>query len=305
MDVLHLATFLSGLYTLIKGADIITDHASQMAKKLGISELVIGITLVAISTSLPELAVSILSVVTRVGGIATGTIIGSNIANIGLIIGLSALISPLLNRKSFLKEGYYMLIFTLGVSIFLIDGMVFYEGIIILLGLVLYNYVLLKNEAQLANTRENKINNKKAHHLIMCVFGALLVFVGAHLVVHSTLKIAEMLGISEIVVALVAVAIGTSLPELATSFVAAIKKMRGISLGNIIGSNIFNIGILGFASLFDKVPVDYTVVTLDIPVMVIITMLFLIFMRTDWKISRVEALTLLIIYTIFVLVHFI
>ena len=134
--------------------------------------------------------------------------------------------------------------------------------------------------------------------------GGLTVVAGAHLLVHSTVQIARWLDIPEILIAIIVIAIGTSLPELATSVTAAVKHMRGISLGNIIGSNIFNIAILGIASLFNAAPANSHVVSLDLPVMLAVTVLLLLFMRTGWKLSRKEGLILLAVYCLFVAMQF-
>ena len=144
-EAINILIFVVSLAFLIKGADIITDYASKLAKMWGVSELVIGLTVVAIATSLPELAVSLISVLGTTGGIAVGTIIGSNIANIGLIIGISALATPLLVNRKFIKEGIVMLFFSIVTASLLIDGMFWYEGCILIIMLFGYMYYLIKS----------------------------------------------------------------------------------------------------------------------------------------------------------------
>ncbi|RLE11265.1 sodium:calcium antiporter [Candidatus Aerophobetes bacterium] len=302
MVLLSTIMFITGLALLIKGSDILTDHSSNLAKKLGVSQLVIGITLVAFSTSLPELAVSIISSLFNVTEIATGTIIGSNIANIGLILGTSSLLLPLISKKEFLHEGYFTLIFTLVVSFFLFVGMGWYAGITIIVMTILYIQNLLKRKS-VKKTRKKTKNVKKNifKHILFSLIGTVMIITGAHILVNSTVELSRFFRVPELVISILFIAVGTSLPELSTSVVAAVKKMRGISIGNILGSNIFNITILGITSLLKPIPVTPHVIFIDIPVMIGITLLLLAFMRTGWKISRAEGFVLLCVYAVFVL----
>ena len=305
-ELLQLILFAAGLGLLIKGADIVTDHAASLAKRFGISQLVIGITLVAMSTSLPELAVSITSVLFDVSDIATGTIVGSNIANICLILGLSALAAPLLGRKDFLHEGLITMAFTIAVSAFLIFGMFWPMGLTLLACFFIYMWYLLARKKPERGFKHKHIDfleritqRKSLVHLALVIFGASLVILGAYLLVSATVSIAAWLGVPELIISVIVVAAGTSLPELATSFVAAVKKMRGISVGNIIGSNIFNIAILSLASIFASIPAAAGLVLTDLAIMLIATALLLVFMRTGWSISRKEGAVLFLIYIIF------
>jgi cation:H+ antiporter len=303
----YVLLFVFGLFLMIKGSDWVTNFASRLAKLWNISELIIGITIVAMSTSLPELSVSLVSAITKTSKIAIGTIIGSNIANIGLIIGLSSIFAPLTTKYEFVKQEYVMLLFTIAVSIFLLGGMVWYEGLILLLGFILYMYYLIKKAkgtSRLSLLKRWKKRENPLKYMILCIAGGIVVVVGAELIVYSTINIANSLSISELLIALIAIAIGTSLPELAVSITAAMKKMRGISVGNVTGSNIFNISILAMTSLLTKIPVTSLVITIDIPIMLILSLLLLIFVRTKWKISRREGFILLLIYFIFVVIQF-
>lgn len=308
--------FLAGLALLIKGADLVSDHGSKLAKSWGVSELVIGITLVAVATSLPELAVSVISAITESASIATGTIIGSNISNIGLIIGISALIFPLATKREFLRQEYAMIAFCVIGALFLLDGMFWYEGAILIAMLLVYMYLLIRQkkpktpniiEEFMAFFRERMLRRKRRPwaHLLVAIAGGVVVVIGAEVLIFSTLRISEMIGISELVISLIAIAIGTSLPELAVSFTAAFKGMRGISIGNIIGSNIFNISILGIASVFSVVPVTQTIVQISLPIMIILSLLLLVFMKTKWEISRKEGVVLLLVYAAFIYLLFV
>jgi len=307
----HLVVFASGLILLIKGADLVTDHAAAVARRSGISQLIIGITLVAASTSLPELAVSLFSAITNTAQIATGTIIGSNIANIGMVLGISALTVPLFSSREFLREVYGMLAFTSVLSFLLLWGLVWYEGIVLLSGFFLYNFYLFRSRPKktirsviTSRLRRRFTKSRPGVHLLFVASGSVLVILGANMLVTSTINIAEWLGVPELVIALIVIAIGTSLPEFVTSFVAALKKMRAISIGNIVGSNIFNTAILGMASLFRTVPATPSVVFVDIPAMILLSVMLFIFMRTGWKISRLEGAIMLMVYLIFIYLQF-
>jgi cation:H+ antiporter len=304
----NIVVFIAGLFMIIKGADWVTEFGSRLAKKLGVSELVIGLTVVAMATSLPELGVSIVSALSGVASIATGTIIGSNISNIALILGISALAYPLATGKSFLKEALATLGFSLILASSLVGGMAWYDGLVILalfIGYILYIVKNRRGDAEELTKTKISARGNKWRFVAYCLFGGIVVVIGAHLMVTSTVVLAQAFGIPEILIAIIIIAVGTSLPELATSVTAAVKHMRGISLGNIIGSNIFNIAVLAIASLVSTVPATSHVLFIDIPVMLLVTVLLLIFMRTHWKLSRKEGLILLLVYALFVAVQFV
>ncbi len=311
----YLLLFAAGLALLIKGADWVSDYGSKIAKALGVSELVIGITLVAIATSLPELAVSVISAISQTATIATGTIIGSNISNIGLIIGISALVAPLTTRHAFVRQEYVMLIFSFAGALFLLDGMFWYEGIVLLAGLIIYMYYLIGRRGPrkadvwewlsgFVSARFGRKPKTPARHIAYCIAGGIAVVAGAEMLIYSTVSISQSIGVSELLISLIAIAVGTSLPELAVSVTAALKGMRGISIGNIIGSNIFNLAILGIASLFAVVPVAPLIILVDLPIMIALSIMLLFFMKSKWEISRGEGAVLLIVYLIFVCLQF-
>jgi len=311
-QIAYFALFASGLVCLIKGSDYVTVYASKLAKHCGISQLVIGITVVAMSTSLPELTVSIFSIAFESSQIATGTIIGSNIANICLIIGLSAAIYPIKTGRGFAKQGIFTLIFTIAVYAFLLDGMVFYEGAIILAGFLAYMYYLVrmrrahgKMKTKKKTNHAGRDNKKTIKYIMASIAGGVIVVLGAQTLIYSTISIATTFGISELLISLIAIAIGTSLPELAVSFTAALKKLEGISLGNILGSNVFNIAILGLVSLFSVIPVTDFLVMVNLPIMLISTVVLLFFIQTRWRITRINGIILLLIYAVFLLLQFV
>lgn len=282
----NIALFILGIVFLLKGADTVTEYASRIAKRLGVSELVIGITFVAMATSLPELAVSLISVFNS-AEIATGTIIGSNISNILLILGVSALLIPMTAGREFLKQEYFVLLFSIVLAVLLVGGMQWYKGLILIVMFAAYMYHILKKRGssglkrRLPGKTESILRN-----FIISITGALFVVLGAKLLVDSTIGIARGIGISEMVIAITVIAIGTSLPELATSVTAAYKRMRGIAIGNIIGSNIFNITILGITSLIGTVPVTDHVILIDLPIMLLATLLLLAAIKFRGRLSR-------------------
>lgn len=298
---IYIILFIAGLAFLLKGADTVTEYASRIARKLGISELVIGITLVAMATSLPELAVSLLSVFAN-AGIATGTIIGSNISNILLILGVSALLSPMVTGKEFLKQEYAVLIFSIVLAFFLLGSMEWYKGLILIAMFIAYMYYILKKKRMPRLKIRNPLAKKKGIHrdFIISLIGALFVVLGAKLLVDSTVRIAQWMGISEIIIALTVIAIGTSLPELATSVTAAYKRMRGIAIGNIIGSNIFNITILGLASLIRTVPTTTEIILINLPIMLFATVLLMLVIRFRGRLSRPTGALFIAIFILFI-----
>ncbi len=312
MDILlYGLLFVFGIILLTKGADWVTEYASKLAREMGISEFVIGITLVAVATSLPELSVSIISAFTGVVNIATGTIIGSNVSNICLIIGVSALIAPLATYHEYMKEGFVMLLFSILSAFLILDGLIWYEGMALIGVLILYIILLSKKQEKpsiaerISRHMKRKARNRKIKYSVFSIAGGLLVVFGAKLLIDSTIFIAGSLGISEFIIAIIVIAIGTSLPEFATSITAVRKGLRGIAIGNIIGSNIFNLSILGLSSLVSVIPVTAHIITIDLPIMLVVSALLLLFIRTKWNISRIEGAFLLGFYAVFVALQFV
>jgi len=308
MEFLYIFLFIAGLVLLLKGADVITDYASRIARALGISEMVIGITLVAVATSLPELAVCVTSAFSGIAIIASGTIIGSNIANIGLVLGISALAAPFVLKAEFLRQGYIMLVFSFLFAFLLLGGMFWFEGMILIVLIIIYMVWLVKFKKREAGLKPKKSKEAihKVKYIIFCIVGGAAVVLGGNFIVTSTVQIARWVGISEMVISLIIIAVGTSLPELATSVVAARKKMRGISLGNIIGSNIFNIMILGISSLIVASPTTTSLMLVNIPIMLILSILLVFFIKNkDMRISKKEGIAFLLIYVIFIALQFV
>jgi cation:H+ antiporter len=287
--VLTYVLFFVGFAFLIKGADLLVDGASSVAKRMGISSLVIGLTVVSFGTSAPELIVNILASINGNTDIAIGNILGSNIANILLILGVSAMIFPLVVTKGTVwKEIPLSLLAVLAVGFMandaLIDGGVFsgltrIDGIILIFFFIVFLYYTFGISKAQGSSEEQEI---KVYSLPKAIFMILLGLVGlvfgGNWIVEGAVTFAKSFGLSEALIGLTIVAVGTSLPELATSAVAAYKKNPDIAVGNVVGSNIFNIfWILGLSSTIKELPFSQALTT-DISMVIFATFLLFIFM---------------------------
>lgn len=305
--------FILGFIFLIKGADILVEGSSSIAKKYGISSLVIGLTIVAFGTSAPELVVSALAAWSGSTGIALGNIIGSNISNTLLILGVSAVIYPLVVKKTTVSREIplsLLAILTLGflVNDKLIDGVNFsaltrIDGLVLILFFsifIYYTFGISKVETTLVEgLTEEKIKKHNIYSSLGMIFGGLIaLYFGGRWIVDGAIVFATLFGLSEELIGLTIVAIGTSLPELAASAVAAYKKHSDIAIGNVIGSNIFNIfWVLGVSSIIN--PISFNpVLNIDIIILFSITILvlFVIFFGKKNVIGRWEGITLLTVY---------
>ena len=256
--VLSVLMLVVGFVLLVKGADWFVDGAAALAGKLGIPQLVIGLTIVAMGTSLPEAAVSITSALHGSTGITVGNVVGSNIMNILVILGTSAVITNVRIQKSTLKyELPFMLLITV---VFLVMGMLGGEFTrldgVILLGFMIVYLIYLLNLAKKGTEEEEEFKDMPIWKCVVgIVLGAVMIVGGSNLVVDGASDIASAMGISDRIIGLTIVAFGTSLPELVTSVSAAKKGNAGIAIGNIVGSNIFNIlFVLGAKALICPVP---------------------------------------------------
>ena len=256
--VLSVLMLVVGFVLLVKGADWFVDGAAALAGKLGIPQLVIGLTIVAMGTSLPEAAVSITSALHGSTGITVGNVVGSNIMNILVILGTSAVITNVRIQKSTLKyELPFMLLITVA---FLVMGMLGGEFTrldgVILLGFMIVYLIYLLNLAKKGTEEEEEFKDMPIWKCVVgIVLGAVVIVGGSNLVVDGASDIASAMGISDRIIGLTIVAFGTSLPELVTSVSAAKKGNAGIAIGNIVGSNIFNIlFVLGATALICPVP---------------------------------------------------
>ena len=259
--------FILGFFVLIKGADLLVDGSASIAKKLKISSIVIGLTIVAFGTSAPEFIVNIYASVQGNSGIAIGNILGSNIANILLILGISAIIYPVTAKKNtVLKEIPFSLLAVIILGLMandmIIDGEVFssitrIDGFVLIAFLIIflyYTFGITKSADDIVEKDEIKVfSYPKA--ILFIILGLTGLVFGGKWIVDGAVKIAELYNVSQSLIGLTIVAVGTSLPELATSAVAAYKKQSDIAIGNVVGSNIFNIfWILGVSGIIRPLP---------------------------------------------------
>lgn len=302
---------LAGLVLLVAGGELLVRGAVQIAQKFRISPLLIGLTLVGFGTSTPELVTSLQAAFAGSPGIAVGNVVGSNIANILLILGVAALIFPIaIARETFRRDGIVLAIATaMCLGAVLIGQLSFWLGAVFVLSLAGYIFYAFQQERRsnaaadlAAGTMPSDAPGPSAAmialDLMFVVGGLALTILGARFLVSSAIEIATMFHVSETIIGLTIVAVGTSLPELVTSVMAALRKHGDIAFGNIVGSNIYNIfGILGVTAMVKPIAVPAQIAALDIWVMIAATALMFVMAISRWKISRIEGGVLLASYT--------
>lgn len=286
-------SLLGGFVLLVVGGELLVRGAVGAATRLGVSPLVIGLTLVGFGTSTPELVTSVQAALVGAPGIAYGNIVGSNIANLLLIGGVAALLFPIAVTTSALKrDGCVMLLATVAfASLALMGEMNRLIGGTFVLGLAAYILFafLQERQANQAGPDDSAAHTSLVQPLLIAVAGLALVILGGRLLVDGAVGIAQSFGISETIIGLTIVAVGTSMPELVTSVVAGLKKQTDVAFGNIIGSNIYNLlGIGGLTALVAPGPVPAAIVSFDNLVMLCVSLLFVIFAFTRLQISRLE-----------------
>ena len=296
-----------GLILLVFGADYTVKGAVAVANKLKIPMIIVGLTIVALGTSLPEFLVSIKAALSGYAGISIGNVVGSNIANVLLILGAAAVFHPIKCRRRIFLRNYKFLFLVSGIFVaFAMNGkFIFWQGIIMLGLLVAFIYYNYKNSSKVAVSEDNlsPIAHKNWFYVTMItVMGLLAIMYGADFLVDGATTIAKIWGVSDEIIGLTIVAVGTSLPELATTVVAAIKKQNDVALGNIIGSNIWNIVfIMGFTSVVIDVPVSKQFMFYDVWVMFLSTLLLYPVMMTKARMNRVEGFVFVSLYMFYLL----
>lgn len=316
---------VGGLVLLVVGGELLVRGAVQLAESFGVSPLVIGLTLVGFGTSTPELVTSVQAALSDAPGIAYGNIVGSNIANILLIVGVATLICPITIASSALKrDGAVMfLVATLFSAIAFVTPLGPFVGVAFLIALIAYVYAAFRQERTLASTQNGhgavydksialqetdpglspsaSPRNSFVISSLYTVVGLLLVIVGGRFLVDGAVSLARGFGISETVIGLTIVAVGTSMPEFVTSVVAGIKRQGDVAFGNIVGSNIYNIlGIGGATALIAPGEVPSTIITFDNIVMISVSALLVFFAWTGLRIARWEGGVLLAGYVMYV-----
>lgn len=313
MDIITLLLFVGGLALLIIGAEILVRGASRLAVAAGLSPLVVGLTVVAYGTSAPELAVTVQSSYMGRADIAIGNVVGSNICNILLILGASATIAPLIVSRQLVRldvplmAGVSFLVLLMGLDGKLGRG----DGIILCLGAIAYTLFTLRQGRQESeeiakevtpepgNRKSRQSSKQIAVQFAFIVVGIGMLVLGSDWLIDGAVVVAQAFGVGELIIGLTIVAIGTSLPEIATSIVAAIRGQRDIAVGNAIGSNIFNIlAVLGVCSLVSPhgVTVSMPALHFDIPVMIAVAVACLPIFFTGYRIDRWEGFLFLAYY---------
>ena len=301
--IIQVVLLLLGFVFLIKGSDFFVDGASSIASLLKIPTIIVGLTIVAFGTSAPEAAVSITSSLTGSNAMAVSNVIGSNMFNLLMIIGISALIGDLLMEKSTLNKDLPFLVgITLLVAGFILIGwnISSIEGVILLILLMAYVAYLIhtaRKSDDSSKVEKAKLSLPKS--IIFIIVGLIGIVLGGDLVVNSASDIAIALGMSETLVGLTIVAIGTSLPELVTSITALKKGENQLVIGNVIGSNIFNIlFVLGASSAISSIPLNSSMIT-DVIMMVAVTILCFIFGKTQDKFDKKEGTVLVACFILY------
>jgi len=341
--------FIAGITGVYFGAEWLVKGSSSLSRDLGIRPIVIGLTVVAFGTSSPELAVSLIAAIKGSDDIAIGNIIGSNIANIGLILGIAAIVLPLQVEKIIMKRelplmiaisaGFYFM--AIDRKIGFVDGLFLFAGIIFYISYHVYNTLNSKGKSRNTEYNSNKdssqptpehapcrhsdsgIPDDKAGttehadkqsptgrkklilNILYTAAGLVCLLIGAHVLVKAAIAIAGMLGVGEMVIGLTVVAFGTSVPEMATSVVSALRKEADICVGNIIGSNIFNIlMVIGSVALIKPLDVARETLIFEIPVMLLFSVALIPMIKGSQRINRFEGVLLVLGYFVFILLLF-
>jgi len=329
--IINIFLFLLGLILLIKGSDFFIKYTSVLAKKIGISDFIIGLTLIAIGTSLPELISAIIASTKNQSQIILGSIMGSNITNLSFIAGIIGILSIKKTRQNIKQRDILILIFTsILFYIFIIDRTInIFEGISFLVLFIAYMTFLLSSKKEDKRTFENfivfvvkfkyiselkkkikktkisperKENRIMLMHLLIIIFSGIAIYFGAKLLIEQTIYFGDSLGISKTIIGLTAIALGNTLPELGVS-ISAIKKGLGtLALGNLIGSNITNILlIIGISSIINPIKVDNITLYYSSVFMLFITLMFWLLLKTKNRLNKKEGIILLILYISFII----
>lgn len=292
--------FLIGLGFLYLGAEWLVKGAAILALRYGIRPLVVGITVVALGTSMPEFVVNFFAAMTGEDSLALGNIVGSNICNIALILGTSSLVIPLAVSPGTLKKEYPIMMAVLGLFyVVALDGVISkLDGLLLVGGLIAFFLFLILDAKRHVGPPVKKgasdVHPAERPHSLwqkvgLVVGGIIMLALGARLMVYAAVNVANMLGIEPVIIGLTVVAIGTSLPELAASVVSAMKQEADISVGNVLGSNMLNVlFVVGLISLFQPLQVDATSLAIHFPIMIIFGLLLLPIAWTQFRITRME-----------------
>ncbi|GAB4313579.1 MAG: calcium/sodium antiporter [Methanobacteriaceae archaeon] len=321
--IIQILILIISLIIVIKSADLFIDNLVDIGTRLGISEIILGVTAAAVGTSLPEFGSAVIASVSGNTDIGVGVVIGSNIWNIAGILGISATIAGVIktDNKGVTRDG----LITLGTGLILIFFMLFGDitstaAIVMIIFYVIYLWMLIRDQRNYSKSetkKEIKSNNEKIEekevldkesdkksikikNIILMILGFIGLVVGCKLLVDSGTELARIAGIPAMIMGLFTLAIGTSIPELVVTLSSAVKGLHNLSLGTVLGSNTFNILIgIGIPALIMNVPVDRLSLTFDAPVMIFVTALLILLTRRGNKLTRFDGLVLLTIYIIY------
>lgn len=303
-------SILTGFFLLVVGGEYIVRASVSLSLRFKISKFAIGMTVVALATSFPELIVSVNAALSGSPSIAINNVIGSNIANIGLVLSIVSILSFVTVNKNFYKRDWpIMFLFSLQLLIFAMNDNLIsqIEGATLILTILLFIYFSLKSKEVSINDEFNIPKVSKFKILFWLIISSISLYAGSEFLVDGAVKLAKELSISEAVISVSVIAIGTSVPELATSIVAIVKKEKGISVGNILGSNIFNIGsVLGITSLIKPIIVSQEIFERDIVWMILFAILLILLAIIPKKnhLGKMKGAILLILYFYFLYVAY-
>ncbi|MBP2045038.1 calcium/sodium antiporter [Methanobacterium aggregans] len=320
--IIMVAAIIVSLLIVIKSADLFVDNIVDVGEHVGISQVILGVTASAVGTSLPEFGSAMISVLSGNPDIGVGVVIGSNIWNIAAILGITAFVAGYIKtgKEELRRDGLMTLITCLILMFFMLIGneITRVAGIVLIIAYLIYLWQLVKaqkrdNTEKTAETekssddvkevedKDSKPFNKKKT-IILTIAGLAGLIIGCRIMVWAGVEIAHMANIPEMIIGLFALAIGTSIPELVVTLSAALKKLHGLSMGTILGSNIFNILIgIGVPSLFVAIPIEKLSVTFDAPYMIFVTVLLLLLTVKNKKLSRWGGLILIVVYLIYII----
>lgn len=305
--MLSLLFLILGFFLLYFGGEFLVKGSVGFSQKFSISKLVAGITIVSFATSSPELFVSLEAIINESSDIVFGNIIGSNIANIALVLGCTALFFNINISEKTLKVDYPFLFFatiSVGYILYFLGAITFFTGLILLIILSAYLFYIITSSRKEIQEENSDVNSEENTSFIKCfiylILGIIMLKYGADFLVSSAIEIASLLNIEERVIAVTVIAIGTSVPELATSIVAALKKEVDLAVGNIVGSNIFNLlAVLGVTAIYKDLDImNDKILSSDYFLMIVVTIIFgiIIYAFGKGKINRLKGGVLLLIY---------
>jgi cation:H+ antiporter len=305
----YIALFL-GLFFLIKGGEYLFEGSLAVSMKLNIPRFIIGMTVVSFATSAPELVVSVQSAIMGYPDLALGNIVGSNIANVAFVLGIVVLLSPVKIEKVFYKFDWPVMMVVSLLFYFLLqsgNALTRMEGAVLIIALIIYLFVILffqKSRLVEDEVFEEQATTKYTQIVYLILFGGFLLWLGSEVLIKGAVSLASKLGVSERIISVSIIAFGTSIPELSTSIIAIMNKEHKISIGNLIGSNIFDmLGIIGITGLLSPIYIsDKALISSDLIWMLSVAFLILplVFFPNKMKFGRAEGVILILVYVLFI-----